>query len=200
MELDMQYPKTYPSNIEQTADDKEIFETVPIVAKIIRMGDFDSALSDCLLLFDGHDPKIATILGYLYSRRNWSKFDLTKSVEYYEIGARGGISYAHHALGGLLKKSGREAEALDQYIAGAQLGRMECAYNAYFLLKKNKRNEEAVAMQSLAARLGHPLAARDQAFDMLLGKKGFAKIFPGLIQYFSLIPQLIAYANAISRG
>jgi hypothetical protein len=196
----MPYPKTYLANIKQTFDDKGIFDAVPTASEKMRTGDFEGALSDCLLVFDGHDPKIATILGYLYSRRKWSKFNLTKSMEYYEIGARGQISYARHALGGLLKKSGREAEALDQYVAGAQLGRMECAYNAYFLLKKDKRNEEAAAMQSLAARLGHPLAARDQAFDMLLARKGFARILPGLIRYFSLVPQLIAYANAISRG
>lgn len=196
----MAYPKSFPANLQQVSEDKDVFGTVPNVTEKIRTGEFDAALSDCLLSFGEGDPKVATILGYLYSRQSWTKHDLNKSIEYYEIGARGGISYACHALGGLLKKSGREAEALDQYIAGAQLGRMECAYCSYILLKKGKRNEEADAMRSLAARLGHPLAARDQAFDMLLGRRGPTKILSGLARYFSLIPQLIAYAGAISRG
>ena len=177
-----------------------ILDSVPSAALKVRSGDLEGALSEYLASFDGEDSNIATAIGYLYSRKGIGRFDLDKAFEYYSIGAAGGISYANHALGGLLMRLGKKSEALDQYIIGAQRGRMECAYNAYFLLKQSRRLGEAESMRDLAIKLGHPLAARDQAFDLLFGHRGFKYVLSGLAQYIVLVPKLLSYSRAISSA
>ena len=87
--------------------------------------------------------------------------------------------YAHHALGGVLKKSGREAEALEHYIAAAEQGRMECAYNAYVLLKKNKRAGETVAMPVAGGSAWPSSRSARSSIRHAAWKKGVRKDIPG---------------------
>ncbi len=185
--------------MQQKSDEEWMLGAGPQAAANLRQGRYYEALLIYLDSFDGRDPQIATALGYLYSRRKWAQSDLAKAFEYYTIGAQGGVGYANHALGGLLMRSGRKAEALDQYIAGARRGRMECAYNAWLLLRQFDRAEQALEMQALAAQLGHPIAGRNQAFDLIFGRNGPKNILRGLKQYIRLIPGLVAYANGLSR-
>jgi hypothetical protein len=76
---------------------------------------------------------------------------------------------------------------------------MECAYAAYSLLREFEKPDEALEMQALAARLGHPFAVRNEAIDMILGRRGITKIPLGLSKYIVSVPRTIAYAKSTPR-
>ena len=165
----------------------------------LRRKDWPNALERFRQIFDGHNPAIATCIGFIYDQKGSTFYDPEKAIEYYTIAANGGDAYAQYALGGILFERGESAQAINWYARCSAAGDANCSYMAYRLNKVRKNEQEASIFLERASNQGHPVAIQKFAVYYMLGRFGIRGILKGIQMYIKNVPKLINFTKSNIR-
>jgi TPR repeat protein len=147
-------------------------------------------------VFDGKEASIASCLGYIHSRRGCEEYDVAKAIEYFNIAARNGDTFAQYALGGLLRDRGEIDKALDLYRKASENGSSACSYILYQNYRSCGDNGAAERYFDRAVQQGNPPAIQRLSIRYLTGRFGLKGIPFGIYMYFKNIPALIRFTKA----
>jgi TPR repeat protein len=145
--------------------------------------------------YDGRDPDVANSLGYIYSLKEFSDYNLAKSVEYYTTAASQGNTYAQHALAGICKEMGDINKAIFWCTKASESGSGDCSYILYRHHLEAGDNQAAKMFLERAVQQGHALATQRFAIRNIFGAYGWNRIPFGVRLYFSNIPKLTEYTK-----
>jgi len=157
----------------------------------LNRGELQSALNILLEIFDGQHANTAVAIANIYSYAKFPGVNQAQALKFYLIAAENGNGYANYKLGSYYRDLGSDLDALKYYTEGARLGIVECAYCSFVILRNLGRLEDAAAMKKLAAKLGQPFAARDEALEMIKGRRGVLWVPIGIIKLLKLAPAII---------
>ncbi len=143
--------------------------------------------------FDGKEPAVASCLGFIYSRRDFKDCDVSKAIEYFNIAASSGDTYAQYALGGLLRDRGEADKAFDWYNKASEAGSSPCSYILYQTYRSRGDQVAAERFFDRAVQQGSPPAIQRLAIRHLVGRHGLKGIPWGLYMYFKNIPALFRF-------
>jgi TPR repeat protein len=165
------------------------------VKELIVHNKFVEAFDILLPLDIETNPMLAGYLGYLYSQRNFSKYDLRKAMASYEVGAKGGDGYSQESYACLLFKAGGKSEALSWLEAASTNGRSRASFMLYAELRKSGDFLKSLEYLNKASNQGDARATQLLARMMIGGKLGLKNRFVGAYLYIANIPRLVRFAK-----
>jgi TPR repeat protein len=181
------------------ANDGIISETIR-ASGLLASGNIEAAYDILHHDFDGSNPKIAVLLGYIYGEDNFSRKDEEKSLSHYLIAAEAGDAYAQQAVAAIFRNRGEEEKALFWLTKASNSGNYDASLLLFYYHRNNQNREEAFKFLLFAADQGNVEAMQRYAIEMLKGNYGVAKIPLGLVTCFSNIPALFRYAKEMTKN
>lgn len=167
--------------------------------KLLAAGKIEAAFDILHSIFDGKNPKVAVLLGYIYGEDSFSGKNENKSFLNYMIAAEAGDAYAQQAVAAIFRSRGEESKASQWLIKASNGGNYEASLSLFYHYKNKQNREDAFRFLRLASDQGNVEATQRYAIEMLKGNYGIRRIPFGFVAYFSNVPALIRYAKLAAK-
>jgi Flp pilus assembly protein TadD len=177
------------------------FHGLTQIGKILILnGQFKSGTKLLEEAFDRSDIEVANLLGFCFSRKENGILDFAKAKQYYEVSANAGDPHGLQGLAWLLKLEGKEDDAFKVLLRSSESGSAEASYLAYKQFLKIGDLSRAKRYLVISAEQKHAIGIQKYAIQRAIGKFGVHAIVPGIVSYFSNVPNLYRYFSNKSRN
>ncbi len=167
--------------------------------KLLASGKIEAAFDALSQIFDGKNPEVAMILGYIYGEDNFKGKNEDKSFLYYMLAAEAGFAYAQQGIAAIYRNRGDEEKSLFWLSKASNSGN----YDASLLLFYHHRTpdrKESFKFLCLAAAQGNLEAKQRYAIEMLKGNYRILKIPIGFVNCLWNIPAIFRYAQLKAKN
>jgi TPR repeat protein len=168
--------------------------------KLLVSGKIEAAFDVLSQIFDGKNPEVAMLLGYIYGEDNFSGKDEDKSFQHYKLAAEAGFAYAQQGIAAIYRNRGDEDKSLFWLTKASDSGNYDASLLLFYHHRKNQDRKESFKFLRLAAFQGGVGAKQKYAIEMLKGNYGILKIPTGIMTYFWNIPAIFRYAKLEARN
>jgi len=179
---------------KKTAEASEIIDGHFKAQEMIARGDYLDARNLLEAIFDGENADIANQLGFIYQQKEFPARNIDLAIKYYGISAKTGNLYGMHGLIASLREKGEIETGLQWMEKASSAGSPKCSFTLYH---HHKVSNPKIAENYLfrAIQQGSVPAKQKMAILKLSGRYGFGKIFEGLCECVSNIPDILKYAK-----